>query len=278
MSTEVLEHVSKNPFFARRLAAGVDDDRHDGAPRPLGELRTDRGVLLATERLVARALRENEEAVARTDALLPDLEDVQKVLTRRLAADRHHAHVLSGLLEKRQMGEGRLRDIAERPERVKNRRQQNRLGHRHVIREVHDGPIVVSTPPETLDDDVHAKTLRRGDRGEADVHPFLSRETPERLGDGTVGEDARDAQRVAQRRPEPGLRATRRAASVGCAIAAGLTQLALELLKGRPGHPSPPSTGFSLAFSSASFASRTRLSSSWMARSCWRCSARSASR
>ena len=57
------------------------------------------------------------------------------------------------------MGEGGLGNITERAKRQENRRQQDRLRHRHVVAEVQDGASVGNAIPKALNDDVHPEPL-----------------------------------------------------------------------------------------------------------------------
>ena len=193
----VLEDLPQEPGPARRLAARVHDDRHDGTPRPLGELRADRGVALAAEDVAARPLRIDEEAVPAADALLADPEDAHQVLARRRAADRHHPHPLRRLLEKRQMGERRLGDVADRTERQQDRRQQDRLRHRHVVAEVEYGAPAGGPILKALDDHVHAEPLGGRHGTEAELRPVVRRQLAKRLRKRAARKDPRHAPGVA---------------------------------------------------------------------------------
>ena len=200
-SAEVLEDPAEQSLLARQLAARVDDDRNDRAARLFRKLRADRGIDFAAEDRLARSLREDEEAVAALDALSTRVEDRHEVLARRLAPDGDHPHVLGGLREKRQMGERRLRHVAERPERQKHRHEKDGLRRRHVVAEIDDWTFVLHPGVKPLDHDAEPELFRGRDGREARPCPLLRREEAERLGQGAVGKHLGYAKRIANRVP-----------------------------------------------------------------------------
>ena len=174
--------------------------------------------------------------------------------------------------------------------RCQHERQHHRLERAHVVREIHDGAVVVLAVVPAVHDHVRAVFLGLLERGEAVVRPLVRIKPPERLAYGALRKDAEHAPCEAKR-GHPALFARNRRLSVGRgAVPARPKQLLAKHLQRRMLHRfhqnqswtscccGAASAAWRAASASArcfSFSSRWRRSSSCICISCASCALRS---